>query len=78
MLLSDTGEQIGRGSGLIRGTIIGAATTLGGLFHALPFLIGNVNCALIVAGIVVASELSPLPGCAIGSCTSAGAPRSSS
>ena len=55
--LSDTGEHTGRGSGLIRGTITGAATTLGGLFHSLPFLIGNVNRALIVAGIVVAIEL---------------------
>ena len=55
--LSDTGEQTGRGSGLIRGAITGAATTLGGLFHSLPFLIGNVNHALIIAGIVVAIEL---------------------
>ena len=55
--LSDTGEHTGRGSGLIRGAITGAATTLGGLFHSLPFLIGNVNRALIVAGIVVAIEL---------------------
>ena len=28
--LSDIGEHTGRGSGLIRGTITGAATTLGG------------------------------------------------
>ena len=55
--LSDTGEQTGRGSGLIRGAITGAATTLGGVFHSLPFLIGDVNRALIVAGIVVAIEL---------------------
>ena len=55
--LSDTGEHTGRGSGLIRGAITGAATTVGGLLHSLPFLIGNVNRALIVAGIVVAIEL---------------------
>jgi hypothetical protein len=32
-------------------------TTLGGLFHTLPFLISNVHRALVVAGIVVAIEL---------------------
>jgi hypothetical protein len=32
-------------------------TALGGLFHTLPFLISNVNRALVVAGIVVAVEL---------------------
>jgi hypothetical protein len=37
--------------------ITGAATTLGGVFHSLPFVISNVTHALIVAGIVVAIEL---------------------
>jgi erythrin-vacuolar iron transport family protein len=55
--LSDTGEHTGRGSGLIRGAITGVATMLGGLFHSLPFLIGDVGRALFVAGIVVAIEL---------------------
>jgi hypothetical protein len=55
--LSDTGEQTGRGSGVVRGTFTGGATTLGGLFHSLPFIISNVNRALVVAGIVVAIEL---------------------
>ena len=55
--LSDPGEQTGRGSGLIRGAITGAATTLGGLFHSLPFLIGMSTARLIVASIVVAIEL---------------------
>jgi hypothetical protein len=32
-------------------------TTLGGIFHTLPFLISNVHKALFVAGIVVAVEL---------------------
>ena len=32
-------------------------TTLGGIFHTLPFLISDVHKALIVAGIVVAVEL---------------------
>ncbi len=55
--LSDTGEQTGRGSAVVRGAITGAATTLGGVFHSLPFIISNVNQALVVAGIVVAIEL---------------------
>jgi hypothetical protein len=55
--LSDTGEQTGRGSSLVRGAITGGMTTLGGLFHTLPFIISNVHRALIVAGIVVAVEL---------------------
>jgi len=55
--LSDTGEQTGRGSAVVRGAITGGMTTLGGLFHTLPFLISNVHQALLVAGIVVAVEL---------------------
>jgi erythrin-vacuolar iron transport family protein len=55
--LSDTGEQTGRGSAVVRGAITGGMTTLGGLFHTLPFIIGDVNKALVVAGCVVAVEL---------------------
>jgi hypothetical protein len=55
--LSDTGEQTGRGSAVVRGSITGAMTVLGSIFHTLPFLISNVNHALIVAGAVVAVEL---------------------
>ncbi len=55
--LSDTGEQTGRGSAIVRGVITGAFTTLGGVFHSLPFVIRNVHTALIVAGVVVAVEL---------------------
>jgi hypothetical protein len=55
--LSDTGELTGRGSAVVRGAITGGMTTLGGVFHTLPFIISNVNTALIVAGIVVAFEL---------------------
>lgn len=55
--LSDTGQQTGRGSAVVRGAITGAATTFGGVFHSLPFLISKVNTALIVAGIVVGIEL---------------------
>jgi VIT1/CCC1 family predicted Fe2+/Mn2+ transporter len=55
--LSDTGETTGRGSPLVRGTITGAMTALGGIFHTLPFLIPDTHRALIVAGCVVAVEL---------------------
>lgn len=55
--LSDTGEQTGRGPAAVRGMFTGAATTLGGVFHSLPFIIPNVNTALVVAGGVVAVEL---------------------
>jgi erythrin-vacuolar iron transport family protein len=55
--LSDTGEQTGRGSAIVRGAITGGMTTVGGIFHTLPFIISDVNKALAVAGIVVAVEL---------------------
>jgi erythrin-vacuolar iron transport family protein len=55
--LSDTGEQTGRGSAVVRGSITGGMTTLGGIFHTLPFLISDVHRALLVAGCVVAVEL---------------------
>jgi erythrin-vacuolar iron transport family protein len=55
--LSDTGEQTGRGSSVVRGAITGGMTTLGGLFHTLPFFISDVHKALVVAGVVVAVEL---------------------
>jgi VIT1/CCC1 family predicted Fe2+/Mn2+ transporter len=55
--LSDTGEETGRGSAVIRGMFTGGATTLGGVFHSLPFIISDVHTALVVAGIVVAIEL---------------------
>ena len=40
--LSDTGEQTGRGSAIVRGAITGGMTALGASFHTLPFLIGDV------------------------------------
>jgi erythrin-vacuolar iron transport family protein len=55
--LSDTGEETGRGSPVVRGGITGGMTALGGMFHTLPFLISDVHNALVVAGIVVAVEL---------------------
>jgi hypothetical protein len=56
--LSDTGEETGRGSAIARGVVTGAMTTVGGVFHSLPFLISHVHTALVVAGIVVACELT--------------------
>ncbi len=55
--LSDTGEQTGRGSAIVRGAITGAMTAFGGIFHSLPFIIKDVHTALVVASIVVAVEL---------------------
>jgi erythrin-vacuolar iron transport family protein len=54
---SDTGEETGRGSAIVRGSITGVMTVLGSIFHTLPFIISDVNKALIVAGAVVAIEL---------------------
>jgi VIT1/CCC1 family predicted Fe2+/Mn2+ transporter len=55
--LSDTGELTGRGSPLVRGTITGVGTFLGGILHTLPFLIPSYHGAIITAIIVVAFEL---------------------
>jgi VIT1/CCC1 family predicted Fe2+/Mn2+ transporter len=55
--LSDDGGQTGRGSAITRGLITGVMTTLGGVLHALPFLISNRPVALVLAGVVVAIEL---------------------
>jgi erythrin-vacuolar iron transport family protein len=55
--LSDTGELTGRGSPLVRGTITGVGTFIGGILHTLPFLIPHYEAALVSAAIVVALEL---------------------
>jgi VIT1/CCC1 family predicted Fe2+/Mn2+ transporter len=55
--LSDTGDLTGRGSPFLRGAITGGGTTVGCIFHTLPFLISNYHAALIAAIIVVAVEL---------------------
>jgi erythrin-vacuolar iron transport family protein len=56
--LSDTGEQTGRGTAIARGAVTGVMTAIGGIFHSIPFLISDVHTALVVAGIVVACELT--------------------
>jgi VIT1/CCC1 family predicted Fe2+/Mn2+ transporter len=55
--LSDTGEFTGRGSPVVRGSITGGGTFLGGILHSLPFLIPNYHVALLFAIAVVAFEL---------------------
>ena len=54
---SDDGELSGRGSPLKRGVASGVMTTLGGLGHALPYLIPDFWTATIIAIIVVFFEL---------------------
>jgi len=56
--LSDDGNETGRGSALARGFVTGVMTAIGGVFHSLPFLISEVHTALVVAGVVVAAELT--------------------
>jgi rubrerythrin len=56
--LSDNGSLTGRGEPLARGLICGLMTTLGGLGHALPFLIVDFTVATAVAGLVVVVELA--------------------
>jgi VIT1/CCC1 family predicted Fe2+/Mn2+ transporter len=55
--LSDDGAVTGRGTSLARGLITGIATFFGGTFHALPFLISDIDKALAIAYVVVAIEL---------------------
>ena len=54
---SDDGELSGRGSPVKRGIASGVMTTLGGLGHALPYLIPSFWTATIIAIIVVFVEL---------------------
>jgi erythrin-vacuolar iron transport family protein len=55
--LSDDGSLTGRGRPLLRGTIEGLMTTLGGIGHTLPFLIKDFRVAMAVAVVVVIFEL---------------------
>src|SRR5213593_3379544 len=58
--LSDTGEFTGRGNPVVRGSITGVGTFLGGILHTLPFLIPSYHVALLCAAIVVSFELVAL------------------
>ncbi len=55
--LSDDGVITGRGHPLIRGSIVGGMTFIGGIFHTLPFLLSNLHSALYLAYLVVGLEL---------------------
>src|ERR671926_2007630 len=55
--LSDTGELTGRGNPVIRGTITGGGTFVGGILHTLPFLLPSFHAAIVTAIIVVGFEL---------------------
>lgn len=54
---SDDGEISGRGSPVKRGLASGIMTTIGGLGHALPYLIPDFQTATTIAIIVVFAEL---------------------
>ncbi len=56
--LSDDGSLTGRGAPVVRGAVCGAMTALGGLGHALPYLIPHFYVATSLAFAVVAVELA--------------------
>jgi erythrin-vacuolar iron transport family protein len=58
--LSDNGSLTGRGAPLIRGTICGLMTTLGGIGHTLPYLIPDFWTATSIAICVVVVELAAI------------------
>ncbi len=56
--MSDDGSLTGRGAPVVRGAVCGAMTALGGLGHALPYLIPSFYVATSLAFVVVAVELA--------------------
>jgi rubrerythrin len=56
--LSDDGSLTGRGAPVVRGVVCGGMTALGGMGHALPYLIPHFYLATSVAFAVVAVELA--------------------
>ncbi|AWK88282.1 iron exporter MbfA [Azospirillum thermophilum] len=55
--LSDDGSLTGRGSPWLRGSVCGLMTAVGGLGHALPYLISDFWTATAIAAAVVLVEL---------------------
>jgi erythrin-vacuolar iron transport family protein len=55
--MSDDGSLTGRGAPVLRGAVCGAMTALGGLGHAIPYLIPHFYVATVLAFAVVAVEL---------------------
>jgi erythrin-vacuolar iron transport family protein len=58
--LSDDGSLTGRGAPVVRGSVTGAMTAIGGLGHALPYLIPHFFLATVIAFAVVAVELAAI------------------
>jgi erythrin-vacuolar iron transport family protein len=58
--LSDDGSLTGRGAPVVRGAVCGIMTAVGGLGHALPYLIPHFWTATAIAVIVVAVELAAI------------------
>ena len=58
--LSDDGSLTGRGSPALRGTVSGVMTAVGGLGHALPYLMPDFRTATVVAVAVVIIELAAI------------------
>jgi rubrerythrin len=58
--LSDDGSLSGRGAPLVRGVVCGLMTTIGGLGHALPYLIPHFYAATALAFVVVIVELAAI------------------
>lgn len=56
--LSDDGKISGRGGPLLRGSVCGLMTTLGGIGHTLPYLIPSFHLATVIAIAVVIVELA--------------------
>jgi len=56
--MSDDGSLTGRGAPVIRGAVCGAMTAIGGLGHALPYLIPQFYVATALAFAVVVVELA--------------------
>ena len=54
---SDDGKISGRGSPLVRGVVCGMMTMVGGVGHALPYLLGDFGVATALAVFVVLVEL---------------------
>jgi hypothetical protein len=56
--LSDDGALTGRGRPVVRGSVTGAMTAIGGLGHTLPFLMSEFFVATVIAVCVVMGELA--------------------
>ena len=58
--LSDDGSLTGRGRPMLRGSVTGLMTAVGGIGHTLPFLISDFHVAMTVAVAVVGVELAAI------------------